>query len=100
MFFKWININVFHFLIHLLKMVSYNTYPPLPSAPPQAQGPHSVEASPQVAYHLNMVQAKRRGLINKEKMYKKKYKKYTKILNRFYVLKRLFEWNKRSHWNV
>ena len=29
-----------------------------------------------------MVQAKRRGLIAKEKMFKKKYKKYTKILNR------------------
>ena len=28
-----------------------------------------------------MVQAKRRGLINKEQMFKKKYKKYTKILN-------------------
>ena len=30
-----------------------------------------------------MVQAKRQGLINKEKMFKKKYEKYTKILNRF-----------------
>ena len=49
-------------------------YPILPSAPP--------EAPPQVGYHLNMVQAKRRGLIAKEKMFKKKYKKYTKILNR------------------
>ena len=29
-----------------------------------------------------MVQAKRRGLIAKEKTFKKKYKKYTKILNR------------------
>ena len=28
-----------------------------------------------------MVQAKRRGLINKEQMFKKKYEKYTKILN-------------------
>ena len=55
--------------------MSYNTYPPLPSAPPEAPGP------PQVAYHLNMVQAKRRGLINKEVMFKKKYEKYTKILN-------------------
>ena len=33
-----------------------------------------------------MVQAKRRGLINKEKMFKKKYKKYTKILNRLTCL--------------
>ena len=32
-------------------------------------------------YHLNVVQAKRRGLIDKEQMFKKKYKKYTKILN-------------------
>ena len=70
--------------------MSFNTYPPLPSAlsigaqgpPPEVQGPRSAEVPPQVAYHLNMVQAKRRGLINKEKMFKKKYKKYTKILNR------------------
>ena len=74
MFPKWININVCHFLIHLLKMVSYNTYPNLPSAPP--------EAPPQVGYHLNVVQAKRRGLIAKEAMFKKKYKKYNRILNR------------------
>ena len=32
-------------------------------------------------YHLNMVQAKRQGLIDKEAMFKKKYKKYNKILN-------------------
>ena len=63
-------------------MTSYNVYPPIPSAPPEAPGPSSVEAPPQVVYHLNVVQAKRRGLINKEKMFKKKYKKYTKILNR------------------
>ena len=61
--------------------MSYNTYPPLLSAPPEAPGPRSVEAPPQVAYHLKVVQAKRRGLINKEKMFKKKYEKYTKILN-------------------
>ena len=54
-------------------MTSYNTYPNLPSAPPE---------NPQVAYHLNMVQSKRRGLINKENMLKKKYEKYIKILNR------------------
>ena len=57
-------------------MTSYNTYPNLPSVPPQSP------ENPQVAYHLNLVQAKRRGLINKEKMFKKKYEKYTKILNR------------------
>ena len=76
MFTKWININVCHFLIHLLKMVSYNTYPPLlTEAPPP-------EAPPQIPYHLSMVQTKRRGLINKEVMFKKKYKKYNRILNR------------------
>ena len=53
--------------------MSYNTYPNLPSAPPE---------NPQVAYHLNMVQAKRQVLINKEVMFTKKYEKYTKILNR------------------
>ena len=55
-------------------MVSYNTYPNLPSAPP--------DTPPQVGYHLSVVQAKRRGLINKEVMFKKKYKKYNRILNR------------------
>ena len=74
MFSKWVNINVCHFLIHLLKMMSYNTYPNLPSALP--------DVPPQVGYHLNVVQAKRRGLINKEVMFKKKYKKYNRILNR------------------
>ena len=56
-------------------------YPNLPSALPEAIGPHSVE-NPQILYHLNMVQAKRRGLIAKEVMFKKKYKKYNRILNR------------------
>ena len=84
MFSKWININVCHFLIHLLKMVSYNTYPPVPpeAPPPEVPGPRSAEVPIQVVYHLKMVQAKRQGLINKEKMFKKKYEKYTKILNR------------------
>ena len=62
-------------------MVSYNTYPPLLSAPPEALAPRSAKVPPQVGYHLNVVQAKRRGLISKEKMFKKKYKKYNKILN-------------------
>ena len=62
----------------------------LPKAPPppllgpsgsEALGPHSAE-NPQVLYHLNVTQAKRRGLINKEVMFKKKYKKYSRILNR------------------
>ena len=55
-------------------MTSYNTYPILPSAP--------TEAPPQVGYHLNVIKAKRRELIDKEAMFKKKYKKYNKILNR------------------
>ena len=71
-------------------MTSYNTYPILPSDPSiEAQGPlaeahpqiGSIERGPKGTYHLNMVQAKRRGLIAKEKMFKKKYKKYNKILN-------------------
>ena len=59
-------------------MVSYNTYPILP---PEALGPHSVE-NPQIPYHLNVVQAKRRGLLNKKVMFKKKYKKCNRIFNR------------------
>ena len=55
-------------------MTDYKLCPPIPSAPP--------EAPPQVGYHLSIVQAKRRGLIAKEKMFKKKYKKYNRILNR------------------
>ena len=70
-------------------MTSYNTYPNLPwghavegpAAPPEVpEGP--CMADPQVAYHLSVIKAKRRGLIDKEKMFKKKYKKYNKILNR------------------
>ena len=55
-------------------MTDYKLHPSIPSAP--------TEAPPQVGYHLNVVQAKRRGLIAKEKTFEKKYKKYTKILNR------------------
>ena len=74
--------------------MSFNTYPPIPSAPPEALGPCSAEAplpplarpsgseNPQIPYHLKVVQAKRRGLIAKEATFKKKYKKYNKILNR------------------
>ena len=63
-------------------MMSYNIYPPIPSAPSiAAQGPPP-DAPPQVTYHLNVVQANRRGLKAKEAMFKKKYKKYNKILNR------------------
>ena len=55
-------------------MTDYKLCPPIPSAPP--------DAPPQVGYHLNVVQANRRGLKAKEVMFKKKYEKYNKILNR------------------
>ena len=54
-------------------MTDYKLYPNLPSAPPK---------DPQDAYHLSVIQTKQRGLKNKEQMFKKKYEKYTKILNR------------------
>ena len=54
-------------------MTDYKLYPPIRSALP--------EAPPQVGYHLNVIKAKRRGLIDKEAMFKKKYKKYNRILN-------------------
>ena len=55
-------------------MTDYKLYPNLPpSAPPK---------NPQVAYHLNIIQGKMQGFKNKEQMFKKKYEKYTKILNR------------------
>ena len=54
-------------------MTDYKLYPNLPSAPPE---------NPQVAYHLSIIQAKMQGLLNKEQMFKQKYEKYNKILNR------------------
>ena len=74
-------------------MTSYNIYPPIPWGPEaqsalQAEtlgpeGPSApLNAPPEVAYHLSVIQAKRRGLKAKEQMFKKKYEKYTKILNR------------------
>ena len=53
--------------------MDHNIYPNLPSAPPD---------NPQIAYRLNVVEAKRRGLIRKEQMFKQKYEKYTKMLGR------------------
>ena len=38
--------------------------------------------NPQVTYLLSVIQAKMQGLKNKEQMFKQKYEKYTKILNR------------------
>ena len=62
-------------------MMDYKLYPPIPSAPSiGVQGPPP-ETSPQAGYHLNVVQAKRQRLIAKEKIFKKKYKKYNKILD-------------------
>ena len=55
-------------------MTEYKLYPNLPATPP--------DVPLQVGYHLNVAQAKRRGLIDKEMMFKKKYKKYNRILNR------------------
>ena len=54
-------------------MTDYKLYPSLPLAPPE---------NPQVAYDLSIIQAKQRGLKNKEQMFKQKYEKYNKILNR------------------
>ena len=54
-------------------MTEYKLYPSLPSAQPE---------NPQVAYHLSIIQAKMQGLKDKEQMFKQKYEKYTKILNR------------------
>ena len=55
-------------------MTEYKLYPNLPaSAPPK---------NPQVAYHVSVIQAKMQGLKNKEKTFKQKHEKYTKILNR------------------
>ena len=62
-------------------MTDYKLYPNLPSAPPEALGPRSVE-NPQAAYHLSIIQAKMQCLKNKEQMFKQKYEKYNKILNR------------------
>ena len=66
-------------------MTSHNTYPNLPwghAETPSPDRPSAPPETPQVVYHLNVVPAKRRGLIAKEQMFKKKYEKYTKILNR------------------
>ena len=55
-------------------MTEYKLYPNLPPlAPPENR---------QVAYHLSVIQAKMQGLKNKQQMFKQKYKKYNKILNR------------------
>ena len=63
-------------------MTEFKLYPNLPpSVPPEALGPCS-EENPQVAYHVSVIRAKIQGLKNKEQLFKQKYEKYTKILNR------------------
>ena len=54
-------------------------YQILLSAPPSE--------APQLGYHLSVIKANRRGLIAKEAMFKKKYKKYNIVLNRLTWLK-------------
>ena len=54
-------------------MTDFKLYPNLSSAPPE---------NPQDAYHLSVIKAKMQGLKDKEQMFKQKYEKYTKILNR------------------
>ena len=61
-------------------MTSYNTYPNLPWR--HTEDPSALPEAPQVGFHLSVSKAKRQGLIDKEKMFKKKYRKYNKILNR------------------
>ena len=73
-------------------MTDYKLCPPIPSAPP--------EAPLQAGYHLNVVQANRQGLKAKEQMFKKKYEKYAKILNRLMWLNACSSGNKCSHWNI
>ena len=83
-------------------MTNYKLYPNLPPWGPETpglEGPSAPPENPQVAYHLNVIQAKQRGLKAKEQMFKKKYEKYTKIL-KTYMVKCLFEQSKRSHWNI
>ena len=63
-------------------MTEYKLYPNLPpSVPPEILGPRSAE-NPHFAYHVSVIQAKMQGLKNKEQMFKQKYEKYTKVLNR------------------
>ena len=54
-------------------MTEYKLYPNFSTAPPD---------NPQVAYHVSVIHAKMQGLKNKERMFKQKYEKYNKILNR------------------
>ena len=72
-------------------MTDYKLYPSFPSVPPE---------NPQVAYHLSVIQAKMQGLKNKKQMFKQKYEKYNKRLNRLTWLNACSKRNKHSHWNI
>ena len=62
--------------------MDYKLYPNLPpSVPPPLAGPSRSE-NPQVVYHVSVIQTKMQGLKSKEQMFKQKYEKYTKIINR------------------
>ena len=67
-------------------MTDYKLYPKLSwgnAETPGLEDPLTPPSeNPHVGYHLNVAQAKRRGLMAKEQMFKKKYEKYSKILNR------------------
>ena len=54
----------------LKKMMTYNIYSTIPTAPLDPQ-----------AYHLNVIQSKQQGLLKLEGKYEKKYKKYIKIMD-------------------
>ena len=54
-------------------MTEYKLYPNLSLVLPE---------NPQVAYNLSIIQAKMQGLKNKEQMFKQKYEKYNRIMNR------------------
>ena len=65
-------------------MMDYKLYPNIPWSHAETSGPEGPSAPPenlQVGYHLNIVEANRRGSMAKEQMFKKKYEKYTKKLN-------------------
>ena len=55
-------------------MMSYNIYPDIQKEPTAPLEPQS--------YYLNIIQSKREGLLKLEERYKKKYSKYSKILDR------------------
>ena len=54
--------------------MTYKLYPDLPTEPSAPLEPQS--------YHLNVIESKQEGLLKLEEMYKKKYFKYFRTLNR------------------